>query len=67
LGQPETLITLVKDRLAHDRRYAIDASKIEKTIGWKPRHTFKEGITFTFDWYKKNHAWWEKIIKKHKI
>lgn len=67
LGQPETLITLVKDRLAHDRRYAIDASKIEKTLGWKPLHTFKEGIAVTFDWYKKNHAWWEKIIKKHKI
>mgnify|MGYP001561065539 CR=1 FL=1 len=67
LGQPETLITLVKDRLAHDRRYAIDAGKIEKTLGWKPRHTFKEGIAVTFDWYKKNHAWWEKIIKKHKI
>lgn len=67
LGRPETLITLVKDRLAHDRRYAIDASKIEKTLGWKPRHTFKEGIAFTFDWYKKNHAWWEKVIKKHGI
>lgn len=67
LGKSENLITFVEDRLAHDRRYAIDASKIEKNLGWKPRHTFQKGIEFTFNWYEKNREWWQKIIKKHKI
>lgn len=67
LGKPEDLITYVEDRLAHDRRYAIDASKIENLLGWKPKHTFQEGITETFEWYKKNAAWWEKLIHKHQI
>ncbi|MBI2638746.1 dTDP-glucose 4,6-dehydratase [Candidatus Peregrinibacteria bacterium] len=67
LGKSEKLITYVEDRLAHDRRYAIDPSKIEQKLGWKPRHTFQQGIKKTFEWYEKNKAWWEKIIKKHKI
>lgn len=67
LGKSEKLIMFVEDRLAHDRRYAMDPSKIEKTLGWKPRHTFKDGIAETFAWYEKNKAWWESIIKKHKI
>lgn len=54
LGKSEDLITYVKDRLAHDRRYAMDPSKIEKNLGWKPRHTFKQGIAETFAWYKKH-------------
>lgn len=67
LGQPESLIKFVGDRLAHDRRYAIDASKIEHTLGWKPRHTFSDGIAFTFNWYEKNQEWWKKLTEKHKI
>lgn len=67
LNKPKNLITFVKDRLAHDRRYAMDPSKIERELGWKPRHTFSEGIAKTFEWYKKNKTWWEKLIKKHGI
>lgn len=67
LGKSEDLITFVDDRLGHDRRYAMDPAKIEKTLGWKPKHTFKQGIAITFDWYEKNCEWWEKIIKRHKI
>lgn len=67
LGKSEDLIIYVKDRLAHDRRYAMDPSKIEKKLGWKPRHTFQKGIAETFEWYKKNKAWWEKLIKRHGI
>jgi dTDP-glucose 4,6-dehydratase len=67
LGKSENLITYVEDRLAHDRRYAIDSSKIEKKLGWKPRHTFQQGIAGTFEWYEKNKAWWKKLITKHTI
>lgn len=67
LGKSEKLITFVEDRLAHDRRYAMDPKKIEKNLRWKPRHTFKEGIAETFVWYEKNKEWWSKIIQKHQI
>ncbi len=67
LRKPENLITYVEDRLAHDRRYAIDASKIENQLGWKPKHTFGQGIAQTFEWYTKNVAWWKKLIQKHQI
>lgn len=56
LGKPETLITFVKDRLAHDRRYAMDPSKIERELSWKPRHTFQKGIAKTFEWYERKHV-----------
>ncbi len=64
LGKPTSLMTYVKDRLAHDRRYAIDAGKIERVLGWTPRHTFAKGIAETFAWYEKNRAWWQKILDK---
>ena len=51
------LITFVKDRPGHDRRYAIDARKIERELGWKPRETFESGIRKTIVWYLKNDAW----------
>jgi dTDP-glucose 4,6-dehydratase len=61
LGQPkgesEKLITYVKDRPGHDRRYAIDASKINKELGWKPSVTFEEGLSQTIDWYLQNKEW----------
>lgn len=61
LGKPESLITYVKDRLGHDRRYAIDPAKIEAELGWKPKYTFETGIKETVEWYCNNREWWEKI------
>ncbi|AEH46350.1 dTDP-glucose 4,6-dehydratase [Parageobacillus thermoglucosidasius] len=62
LNKPESLITFVEDRLGHDRRYAIDATKIRKELGWKPKYTFEEGLKKTIDWYLENRSWWEKIL-----
>jgi dTDP-glucose 4,6-dehydratase len=56
-GTSEQLITYVKDRPGHDRRYAIDASKINKELGWKPTVTFEEGLSQTIDWYLQNKEW----------
>ena len=54
-GTSESLITYVKDRLGHDKRYAIDASKINKELGWEPLVTFEEGLSETIDWYLEKH------------
>lgn len=56
------LITFVKDRPGHDRRYAIDASKIERELGWKPQETFESGIRKTVRWYLDNRQWWEGVL-----
>lgn len=56
-GESEKLITYVKDRPGHDRRYAIDATKINKELGWKPSVTFEEGLSQTIDWYLQNDEW----------
>ena len=56
-GESEQLITYVKDRPGHDRRYAIDASKINRELGWKPSVTFEEGLSQTIDWYLQNEEW----------
>lgn len=56
-GTSEALITYVKDRPGHDRRYAIDASKINKELGWKPSVTFEQGLSETIDWYLNNERW----------
>ena len=57
-GQPyRAQITYVQDRPGHDRRYAIDASKIERELGWKPAETFETGIRKTVQWYLDNQAW----------
>jgi len=61
LGKPESLIKFVKDRLGHDRRYAIDSSKIQKELGWSPRTTFEDGIKKTIDWYRNNSTWIQRI------
>jgi dTDP-glucose 4,6-dehydratase len=63
LGKPESLITYVKDRLGHDRRYAIDASYIKKELGWSPSVTFEQGIKQTIQWYLDNRWWWESLLK----
>ena len=56
-GTSEKLITYVKDRPGHDKRYAIDASKISKELGWKPSVTFEQGLSETIDWYLENTEW----------
>lgn len=60
-GSSEKLITYVKDRPGHDLRYAIDASKINKELGWKPSVTFKEGLEITIDWYLNNADWLQSV------
>ncbi|MBR2179880.1 MAG: dTDP-glucose 4,6-dehydratase [Selenomonadaceae bacterium] len=62
LGKPESLIEHVTDRKGHDLRYAIDPTKIEEELGWKPKTSFEDGINKTVDWYLENKSWWEKII-----
>jgi dTDP-glucose 4,6-dehydratase len=64
LGKPETLITYVGDRPAHDRRYGLNASKIARDLGWKPTHTFEQGLKKTIDWYRENETWWKKVRDK---
>ncbi len=61
LGKPETLIKFVKDRLGHDRRYAIDSTKIKKKLGYKTKKGFKKGMEETVGWYIENKFWWERI------
>lgn len=60
-GDSEKLITYVKDRAGHDLRYAIDSSKLEKELGWKPSVSFEEGIEKTVDWYLENESWLERV------
>lgn len=61
LGKPDSLIKMVADRPGHDRRYAVDTSKIRSELGWKPRIAFKEGIERTVQWYLDNREWWQKV------
>ena len=61
LGKPKTLIKYVADRLGHDRRYAIDCSKIERELGWTPQISFETGLHDTIEWYKANREWVETI------
>jgi len=60
-GESEKLITYVKDRPGHDLRYAIDASKINKELGWEPTVTFEQGLSQTIDWYLKNEDWLKNV------
>jgi dTDP-glucose 4,6-dehydratase len=60
-GESEKLITYVKDRAGHDMRYAIDASKISRELGWKPSVTFEEGLEKTVDWYLENDEWLQNV------
>jgi dTDP-glucose 4,6-dehydratase len=62
LGKPEDLIHYVKDRPGHDRRYAIDSSKIENELCWKPEYSFENAIAQTVDWYLGNKDWWKRIL-----
>ena len=61
MDKPESLMTYVKDRLGHDRRYAIDASKIKHDLGWEPMFNFELGLADTIEWYYNNKEWWQEI------
>jgi len=58
------LITFVKDRPGHDARYAIDASKIHRELGWVPEETFETGLRKTIQWYLTNAPWWERVLSR---
>jgi len=62
LGKSENLIEFIADRPGHDRRYAIDSTKIETELGWKPEFDFNQAIRKTVEWYLENRNWWEHII-----
>jgi len=63
-GQSRRLITFVTDRPGHDRRYAIDAGKIQRELGWTPAHTFETGIRETVRWYLDNQAWVQAVLAR---
>jgi dTDP-glucose 4,6-dehydratase len=60
-GKGEDQIEFVKDRPGHDRRYAIDWSRINRELGWKPEHNFEEYLELTINWYKNNEGWWRRL------
>lgn len=62
--ESSSLIEFVTDRAGHDRRYAIDASKISAELGYRPQHSFESGIEVTIDWYLDNEAWWRPLLKQ---
>ena len=61
-GRPESLLTRVADRPAHDRRYAIDAGRIQRELGWSPRWDFDAGLAATLAWYRDHETWWKRIV-----
>ena len=61
-GTSEKLITYVKDRPGHDKRYAIDANKLKNELGWEPSLQFEEGLAKTIAWYLSNEKWMDNII-----
>lgn len=63
-GPRRRLISFVKDRPGHDRRYAIDASKLETELGWKAKEDFESGLAKTVDWYCKNRVWWQSVLER---
>ncbi|GGE56101.1 dTDP-glucose 4,6-dehydratase [Pullulanibacillus camelliae] len=67
LHLPQERIVYVEDRLGHDRRYAIDPTKIETELGWKPKYTFDNGILETIEWYIKHEDWWRPLKERAKL
>jgi len=61
VGRYDELITFVMDRPGHDMRYAIDAGKIQRELGWTPRETFESGLRKTVQWYLNNRAWCQRV------
>ena len=64
LNRSEELIRFVKNRLAHDRRYSIDSTKVRKEIGWKPLHEFESMLARTVEWYRINEPWWRAVLNR---
>ncbi|WP_200852578.1 GDP-mannose 4,6-dehydratase, partial [Klebsiella pneumoniae] len=62
ISQFADLITFVTDRPGHDLRYAIDAAKIQRDLGWVPQETFESGIEKTVHWYLNNQTWWQRVL-----
>jgi dTDP-glucose 4,6-dehydratase len=62
LDRPESLIQFVQDRPGHDRRYAIDPSRIRRELGWTPAHSFEQGLAETVRWYVDHPTWWERVL-----
>jgi dTDP-glucose 4,6-dehydratase len=60
----QELITFVKDRPGHDRRYAIDATKIKRELGWEPQETVEKGLRKTIKWYLENRDWWQPLLSQ---
>lgn len=61
LGKPLALIRYVSDRPGHDRRYALDATKLQRELGWRPAHTFAEALQQTIGWYRSHEPWWRRV------
>jgi dTDP-glucose 4,6-dehydratase len=66
-GKPASLKTIVPDRPGHDRRYLLDASKIERELGWRPKIGFEDGLRDTVEWYAANRAWWEPLRERLQV
>jgi len=64
LNKPESLIGFIEDRLGHDRRYAMDSTKIKNELGWKKEHDFEEALELTINWYKANSSWVSRRTKE---
>src|SRR5881409_175005 len=64
LGKPDSLIRFVADRPGHDRRYAMDISRIRSTLGWSPRRDFATGLSATVAWYLSHRTWWERVLSE---
>lgn len=64
LGKPESLMTRVTDRLGHDRRYALDASKLRTELGWEPAHSWRDAMGQTVAWYVAHRRWWEHVLNE---
>ena len=64
VGQPESLMTRVTDRLGHDRRYALDNTRLVSELGWHAEHSWEQGIGETVRWYQANAAWWERVLNE---
>jgi len=62
LGKPQSLINFVKDRPGHDRRYAMDATKMKNELGWQPSYTFENAIKETIEWYRQKESWWRRVL-----
>jgi len=64
-GSYHELISFVADRPGHDRRYAIDPTKLQRELGWQPQETFASGLSKTVDWFLENRWWWQPLIARH--